>query len=157
MEFAETEEQGMIREMVRAFAEEELAPTCLDRDRDQRAPLEEWASFCENTGLQGITIPDEFGGSPVDDITEAIIVEELARVDPSFSVMFCVHVGLCSKTIALHGNDEQKKKYWAMLNDDGEPKPRGLPDEHAGARWLGRMTAWVELGQEISDQEFPEE
>ena len=115
MEFAEAEEQGMIREMVRAFAEAALAPTCLDRDRDQRAPLEEWASFCENTGLQGITIPDEFGGSPVDDITEAIIVEELARVDPSFSVMFCVHVGLCSKTIALHGNDEQKKKYLTRL------------------------------------------
>ena len=43
MEFAETEEQGMIREMVRGFAEEELAPTCLERDRDQKAPLDEWA------------------------------------------------------------------------------------------------------------------
>ena len=54
-------------------------------------------------------------GSPVDDVSEAIIIEELARVDPSFSVMYCVHVGLCSMTIALHGNNEQKKKYLTRL------------------------------------------
>jgi len=115
MDFAENEEQGMIREMVRGFAEEDLAPTCLERDKEQRAPVEEWGDFCEKTGLQGITIPESFGGSPVDDVSEAIIVEELARVDPSFSVMFCVHVGLCSKTIALHGNDLQKEKYLTRL------------------------------------------
>ena len=115
MEFRETEEQGMIREMVRGFAEEVLAPTCLKRDRDQTAPINEWLEFCEKTGLQGITIPEEFGGSPVDDVSEAIIIEELARVDPSFSVMYCVHVGLCSMTIALHGNNEQKKKYLTRL------------------------------------------
>ena len=93
MDFAETEEQSMIREMVRDFAEEVLAPTCLVRDRDQKPPLDEWKTFCEY-GLQGITIPEEYGGNPIDDISEAIIVEELSRVDPSFSVMFCEHVGL---------------------------------------------------------------
>ena len=115
LDFTETEEQAMIRDMVRDFAESVLAPTCLDRDRDQKAPLKEWEIFCEQTGLQGITISEEYGGSPVDDISEAIIVEELARVDPSFSVMFCVHVGLCSKTIALHGSEEQKGKYLSRL------------------------------------------
>ena len=115
MDFIETEEQSMIREMVRGFAEETLAPTCLERDREQRAPLEEWLEFCNATGLQGVTIPDEYGGNHVDSISESIIVEELARVDPSFSVMYCVHVGLCSMTIALHGNEEQKKKYLPRL------------------------------------------
>ena len=62
--------------MVRSFAEEVLAPTCLERDRTATPPLEEWKAFCES-GLQGITIPEEFGGNPVDDISEAIIVEEL--------------------------------------------------------------------------------
>ena len=102
MNFQESEEQNMIRNMVRSFAEEVLLPTTLVRDKEQKAPLEEWASFCE-TSLQGIAIEEEYGGSPVDDITEAIIVEELARVDPSFSVMYCVHVGLCAKTISIHG------------------------------------------------------
>ena len=115
MDFEETEEQSMIREMVRGFAEETLAPTCLDRDKEQRAPIEEWLEFCENTGLQGITIPDKYGGSEVDAVAEAIIVEELARVDPSFSVMYCVHVGLCSMTISLHGNEEQRGRYLPRL------------------------------------------
>ncbi len=105
----------MIREMVRGFAEEWLAPTCLERDKEQRAPLEEWRLFCEKTGLQGITVPEDFGGSPIDDVSEAIIIEELARVDPSFSVMFCVHVGLCSMTIALHGSEGQKAEYLPRL------------------------------------------
>ncbi|RAH07024.1 MAG: acyl-CoA dehydrogenase [Methanobacteriota archaeon] len=115
MDFGESEEQSMIREMVRGFAEDSLAPTCFDRDKEQRAPIDEWNEFCEKTGLQGVTIPEQYGGSPIDSISEAIIVEELARVDPSFSVMFCVHVGLCSMTIALHGNEEQKSKYLPRL------------------------------------------
>ena len=114
MNFGETEEQNMIRNMVRDFAEEVLLPTTLARDQEQRAPLEEWKKFCE-TSLQGIAIEEKYGGSPVDEITEAIIVEELARVDPSFSVMYCVHVGLCSKTISIHGNEEQKEKYLTRL------------------------------------------
>ena len=116
MDFEETDEQSMIRGMVRAFAEETLAPTCLDRDNEQRAPIEEWLEFCEKTGLHGVTIPDDYGGSEVDAVSEAIIVEELARVDPSFSVMYCVHVGLCSMTIALHGNEEQKRSYLPRLS-----------------------------------------
>ena len=114
MDFIETEEQNMIRNMVRDFAEEILLPTTLARDQEQRAPLDEWKKFCE-TSLQGIAIDEKYGGSPVDDITEAIIVEELARVDPSFSVMYCVHVGLCSTTISIHGNEQQKEKYLTRL------------------------------------------
>ena len=117
MDFQETEEQSMIREMVRDFAEEVLAPTCLARDKAQQPPVEEWVQFIEY-GLQSCTIPDEFGGVPLDDITEAIIVEELARVDPSFAVFFCVHVGLCAKTIVIHGTEEQKSKYLPMLASD---------------------------------------
>lgn len=115
MDFEETDEQSMIRKMVREFAEETLAPTCLDRDKNQRAPIEEWLEFCECTGLQGVTIPDDYGGSEIDSVSESIIVEELARVDPSFSVMYCVHVGLCSMTIALHGSEEQKRSYLPRL------------------------------------------
>jgi len=109
MNFEETEEQNMIRNMVRSFAEEVLQPTTLTRDKNQQAPIEEWSSFCE-TSLQGITIGEDYGGSPVDDITEAIIGEELARVDPSFSVMLGGHGGLCAQTISIHGIEAQKTK-----------------------------------------------
>ena len=114
MDFRETDEQSMIRQLVRDFVEEVLAPTASQRDKEQRPPIEEWEKFCE-MGLQSMTIPEEYGGNPLDDISEAIVVEELARVDASFSVMFCVHVGLCSATIAIHGNEQQKSKYLPML------------------------------------------
>ena len=114
MQFEETEEQQMIRELVRDFAETVLPPTIEHRDKNQIPPAEEWEQFIE-FGLQGVTIPEEYGGNPVDDISESIIVEELARIDPSFAVMFCVHVGLCSMTIALSGNEDQKKKYLPKL------------------------------------------
>ena len=57
MDFAETEEQSMIREMVRDFAEEVLAPTCLVRDRDQKPPLDEWKTFCESVSYTHLTLP----------------------------------------------------------------------------------------------------
>ncbi|MCH1528563.1 MAG: acyl-CoA dehydrogenase family protein, partial [Candidatus Poseidoniaceae archaeon] len=114
MNYGETEEQQMIREMVRDFAESVLSQTVEHRDQQQIPPSKEWEEFLEY-GLQGVTIPEAYGGSPVDDISESIIVEELARVDPSFAVMYCVHVGLCSKTIALHGNEEQKQEYLTRL------------------------------------------
>ena len=114
MDYAETDEQQMIRELVRDFAESVLAPTVEHRDQNQIPPAAEWQEFLE-FGLQGVTIPEQYGGSPVDDISESIIVEELARVDPSFAVMYCVHVGLCAKTIALHGNDSQKEQYLTRL------------------------------------------
>tara|TARA_B100001750_G_scaffold45950_1_gene34165 strand:+ start:321 stop:1496 length:1176 start_codon:yes stop_codon:yes gene_type:complete len=118
MDFQETDEQTMIREMVRDFAESVLPPTIENRDKNQIAPIDEWKRFCEETGLQGITISEDYGGMPVDDVSEAIIIEELARVDPSFSVFYAVHVGLCSKTITLHGTDSQKKQYLSQLSGD---------------------------------------
>ena len=114
MNYEETDEQAMIREMVRDFAEEVLLPTVSSRDSAQSPPKKEWQAFIDS-GLHSITIPEEFGGNPVDHISEAIIIEELARVDPSFAVMYCVHVGLCSMTIALHGNQQQKEKYLPQL------------------------------------------
>ncbi len=118
MDFRQSDEQSMIRAMVRDFAESVLPPTIEFRDKEQIAPTEEWQTFCQETGLQGITIAEEYGGMPVDDVSEAIIIEELARVDASFAVFYCVHVGLCCKTISLHGTEPQKQKYLSQLASD---------------------------------------
>ena len=130
MDYAETDEQQMIRELVRDFAETVLSPTVEHRDANQIPPEEEWQQFLDY-GLQGVTIPEQYGGSPVDDIAESIIVEELSRVDPSFGVMFGVHVGLCAKTIALHGNEEQKQNYLPRLAA-GEVGAYSLSEAGAG-------------------------
>ncbi|MEC9254073.1 MAG: acyl-CoA dehydrogenase family protein, partial [Candidatus Thermoplasmatota archaeon] len=114
MDFAETEEQQMIRDMVRDFAENVAAPTTVERDRAQLPPVAEFREFA-GLGFAGMTIPEVYGGQKLDDVSEAIVVEELSRVDPSLGVMVAVHVGLCSMTIVLHGNDAQKEKYLPQL------------------------------------------
>ena len=114
MDFAETEDQKMIRDMVRDFAETVAGPTCNQRDKEQKPPINEFKQFAE-LGVAGMTIPEEYGGQKLDDISEAIVVEELSRVDPSLGVMVAVHVGLCSMTLVLNGNEEQKKKYLPKL------------------------------------------
>ena len=107
-----------------------LAPTVEHRDQNQIPPSEEWQAFLEY-GLHGITIPEDYGGSPIDDVSEAIIIEELARVDPSFAVMYCVHVGLCSMTIALHGDEHQKSTFLPRLAA-GEVGAYSLSEAGAG-------------------------
>ena len=145
MDFNETDEQSMIRQLVRDFAEQVLSPTASQRDRDQRPPIDEWRAFCE-LGLQSMTIPEEYGGNPIDDISEAIVVEELARIDASFSVMFCVHVGLCAATIAIHGNEEQKAKYLPKLAA-GEIGAYSLSEAGSGTD-AAAMTCTAKLNEE---------
>lgn len=145
MDFNETDEQSMIRQLVRDFAEQVLSPTASQRDRDQSPPIDEWRAFCE-LGLQSMTIPEEYGGNPIDDISEAIVVEELARVDASFSVMFCVHVGLCAATIAIHGNEEQKAKYLPKLAA-GEIGAYSLSEAGSGTD-AAAMTCTAKLNEE---------
>ena len=114
MDFAETEDQVMIRDMVRDFAETVASPTCHQRDKEQKPPIDEFKQFAE-LGVAGMTIPEAYEGQKLDDISEAIVIEELSRVDPSLGVMVAVHVGLCSMTITLNGNEEQKNKYLPKL------------------------------------------
>ena len=83
---------------------------------------------------------------PIDDVSEAIIVEELARVDPSFAVMYCVHVGLCSMTIALHG-DEQQKKAWLPRLAAGEVGAYSLSEAGAGTD-AAAMTCKAKLSED---------
>ena len=114
MDFSETEDQIMIRDMVRDFAETVASPTCHQRDKEQKPPIDEFKQFAE-LGVAGMTIPEVYGGQKLDDISEAIVIEELSRVDPSLGVMVAGHVGLCSMTITLNGNEEQKNKYLPKL------------------------------------------
>lgn len=114
VDFSETDDQTMIRDMVRHFAETVAGPSCHKRDKEQIPPIDEFKQFAE-LGVAGMTIPEKYGGQKLDDISEAIVIEELSRVDPSLGVMVAVHVGLCSMTIALNGTEEQKKKYLPKL------------------------------------------
>ena len=80
MDYAETDEQQMIRELVRDFAESVLAPTVEHRDQNQIPPSEEWQEFLD-FGLQGVTIPEQYGGAGLDYISYGLIMQEIERGD----------------------------------------------------------------------------
>lgn len=114
MDFELTEEQEQLRKLVRDFAESELLPHVLEWDEAQIFPLEAVKKAGE-LGFLGAIFPEEYGGSDLGYIDYSIIIEELARVDPSFALIVAAHNSLCSNHIFLAGNEEQKQKYLSKL------------------------------------------
>jgi acyl-CoA dehydrogenase len=148
MDFAETDDQIMIRDMVRDFAETVAGPSCHQRDKEQRPPVDEFKEFA-GLGFAGMTISEKYGGQKLDDISEAIVIEELSRVDPSLGVMVAVHVGLCSMTIALNGNEEQKKKYLPKLASGEYLGAYSLSEASSGTDAAAMMAKATEDGSDF--------
>lgn len=109
MNFELTEEQVLIRNMVREFAETKVKPIAAEIDRNHRFPEETVAAMGE-LGLMGISIPEEYSGSGGGTISYALTVEELSRVCASHGTILAVHVGAIN-AIRLFGTEEQKKKF----------------------------------------------
>lgn len=114
MNFEFTEEQKQLRRSVREFAEAEIAPHVLEWDETQKFPLEV-IKQCGELGFLGAIFPEELGGAGLGYIEYAIIIEELARVDPSVGLIVAAHNSLCTNHIYTAGNDEQKQKYIPKL------------------------------------------
>jgi len=108
MYFQHTAEQRMVRETVREFAEQELLPGALKRDKEKLFAREQWEKFAA-LGFTGMTIAEAYGGTPLDAISECIVIEELARCDASFAVAVAVHSGLTGSTFMNWANEEQKQ------------------------------------------------
>jgi alkylation response protein AidB-like acyl-CoA dehydrogenase len=118
MNFGHTAEQQLVRETVREFAETVLAPGAMQRDKQKAFARAEWEKFSK-LGFPGMTIGEKYGGSPLDSISESIVIEELSRVDASFGVLMAVHCGLFSKTLMYWGNEDQKQE-WGPSIANGE-------------------------------------
>lgn len=114
MEFGLTEEQQHIKRTIREFAEAEIRPHVMQWDESQHFPRELIPKLAE-LGLLGIIFPEEYGGAGLGLIEYSLVVEELARVDPSVALTVAAHVGLSAKHIFLAGTDEQKRTYLAPL------------------------------------------
>jgi alkylation response protein AidB-like acyl-CoA dehydrogenase len=114
MIFDPSEENELIRATVRQFAEEQLLAGALERDKQHQFAERQAREFA-GMGFLGMTIPEEYGGAPLEDVSEAIVVEELSRCDAAFGVFVAVHCGLVSKTIVRWGTPEQKQRYLPQL------------------------------------------
>lgn len=110
LNFDLTGEMNMLRQTAKEFSESEILPRVMEYDEAQKFPLELVARMGE-LGFLGAVVPEELGGAGMTAREFVIIMEELARVDPSVGLTLAAHSGLCLEHILMFANDAQKKKY----------------------------------------------
>jgi alkylation response protein AidB-like acyl-CoA dehydrogenase len=142
MEFEFTAEQIQLRKSIRDFAEAEIGPHVLEWDESQTFPLEVVKKAGE-LGLMGAIFPEDLGGAGFGYIDYSIIIEELARVDPSVALIVAAHNSLCTNHIYLAGSDEQRKKYIPKLATGEWIGCWSLTEPEAGSDAAGTRSAAI--------------
>lgn len=132
MNFTLTEEQEMLRKMVRDFAKNEVEPTAAERDEEERFDREIFDKMAE-LGLTGIPWPEEYSGIGSDFVSYVIAVEELSRVCASTGVTLSAHISLASWPIYKFGNEDQKKTYLSQLASGEKLGAYALSEPGAGS------------------------
>ena len=114
MDFQLTDEQEMLRKMVRDFAKKDVEPTAAERDEEERFDRDIFDKMGE-LGLTGIPWPEKYGGIGADYVSYCIAVEELSRVCASTGVTLSAHLSLASWPIYTYGNEVQKQTFLTRL------------------------------------------
>ena len=148
MNFELTEEQNLIRDMVREFAEKEVAPSAALRDEEERFDRALMFDRLAELGLTGIVFPEQYGGAGADYISYAIAVEELSRVCASTGVTLSAHLSLGTNPIYLFGTEEQKMKFLVPMAKGEKMGAFGLTEPAAGSDAGGTKTTAVRDGNE---------
>lgn len=110
MNFELTEDQRLLREMVREFARKEVAPKAKILEQNHQFPQEILKKLAK-LGILGMTVPPEYGGIKTDYLSLILALEEISRVSPSLAVIVSVHCSLFCYSILTFGNKRQKEKY----------------------------------------------
>jgi short/branched chain acyl-CoA dehydrogenase len=144
-------EHELIRETVRQFALERVAPVAEALDREQRFPYELVTEMAE-LGLMGMTIPEEYGGGGTDTLSYALTIEELTRIDSSVAITVAAHHSLGTLPIYLFGTEEQKREWLPDLASGRKLGAFGLTEPEAGSdAGAARTTARAENGEWVVD------
>jgi len=114
MDFGYTPEQNQLRKNIREFTEAEMRPHVSEWDESQEFPLGVFRELGK-MGVLGAVFPEDLGGSGYNYVDYSILMEEVARVDPSIALSLAAHVSLCTNHIYLAGNREQHEKYIPKL------------------------------------------
>jgi short-chain 2-methylacyl-CoA dehydrogenase len=148
-------EHELVRDTVRAFATEKVAPVADELDRDERFPYDLVAELAE-LGVMGMTIPEEYGGGGADTLSYAIAIEELTRIDSSVAITVAAHHSLGTLPIFYFGSEEQKREWLPDLASGKKLAAFGLTEPGAGSdagatrtRAESRNGEWVVNGSKI--------
>ncbi len=144
-----TENQIIIRDTIKDFAEKNIRPVIMEYDESQKFPMEIMKQLGE-LGFLGILVPEEYGGAGLGYVEYALIIEELSKVDPSIGLSVAAHNGLCTNHINLFGNDTQKKKYLPDLASGKKIGAWGLTESFSGSDAAGLKSIAVKDGSNWS-------
>lgn len=145
MQFDLPEDVIALRDMVRKFAAEELRPHAREWDREQQVPDELIGKLAE-LGLLGVLTPEDYGGSGLGYLANAVIMEELARQDGGVALMVAAHNGLCLSHLNMHASDEQKQQYLPKLASGEWIGAWGLTEPGSGSDAAALTTKAVRDG-----------
>ncbi|MBT8298483.1 MAG: acyl-CoA dehydrogenase family protein [Maribacter sp.] len=145
MDFSLSEEQLMIQEAARDFAQNELLPGVIERDDAQKFPTEEVKKMGE-LGFMGMMVDPEYGGSGLDTVSYALVMEELSKVDASASVVVSVNNSLVCWGLETFGNEAQKQKYLVPLASGEIIGAFCLSEPEAGSDATSQKTTAIDKG-----------
>jgi alkylation response protein AidB-like acyl-CoA dehydrogenase len=142
MDFHLTDEQQMTQQLVRDFAENEMAPFAATWDEHGEFPWEVVRKLAA-LNLLGTVFPQEYGGAGLDYVTYALIVEELSRVDGSVGIIVASHTSLCANHIYSAGTEAQRQRFLTPLARGTKLGAWGLTEPNAGSDASGTQTTAV--------------
>jgi alkylation response protein AidB-like acyl-CoA dehydrogenase len=145
MNFELTDEQTLVRQTAREFAEREVAPVIARYDEAEEFPAELIGKLGE-LGFMGAVIAPEYGGAGLDYVAYALVVEELSRIDGSVGITMWAHNSLCTNHIATFGSEAQRQKYLPALCRGEVLGAWGLTEPGSGSDAAALKTAAVEDG-----------
>lgn len=142
MNFQLNEEQQMVRQMARDFAEKELKPRAAETDESGQLPMEAIKKMAP-LGLLGLPVPEEYGGPGIDSISAAIVLEEIGRACGSTGLSISAHNGLGLWPIVTFGTEAQKRRWIPRLTSGETLAVLALTEPGAGSDLAGgvRTTA----------------
>jgi alkylation response protein AidB-like acyl-CoA dehydrogenase len=145
MDFSLTEEQKLIQQAARDFAQTELLPEVIERDDAQRFPKEQVEKLGE-LGFLGMMVDPKYGGSGLDTLSYVLAMEELSKIDASTSVVVSVNNSLVCWGLEKYGNEEQKEKYLTKLSTGEIIGAFCLSEPEAGSDATSQKTTAIDMG-----------
>ncbi|WP_372945144.1 acyl-CoA dehydrogenase [Muriicola sp.] len=145
MDFTLTEEQLMIQQAARDFAQQELLPGVIERDEEQKFPATQVKMMGE-LGFMGMMVDPKYGGSGLDTLSYVLVMEELSKVDASASVIVSVNNSLVCWGLETYGTEEQKQKYLTRLATGEIIGAFCLSEPEAGSDATSQKTTAIDKG-----------
>ena len=138
-----SEDIEMLRESVRRFADEAIAPRAEHIDQSNEFPQELWTELGE-MGLLGITIPSEYGGADMGYLAHLVAMEEISRASASVGLSYGAHSNLCTDNLCRNGNEAQRQKYVPKLVSGEWKGALAMSEPGAGSDVVGSMSCKAE-------------